>query len=378
MKFIVFGEDWASHPSSTQHLFSQLAKNHEIHWVNSIGMRKPRFKLHDIKRVWGKFKQLFSKPENTVIKTPSTMQVYRLPVLPWHDNRFVRRYNRWVFSFYFKDIQSNGPLTYWLSVPTAEYFFTKKAQDTLIYYCGDDFNALAGVDPNLVSSFEKNLIKKADLIYVVSDFLNNKMPAHKTKLLPHGVSYDLFTSDVKRAPEIDVLNGPVIGFYGSINQWLDISLLTALVAERPNYQLLLVGDIVACTSELMQFKNVTHVPAVDHERLVEFSAHWDVSILPFVNNEQIRACDPLKLKEYLAAGSPIVATDFPAVTRYKSNIYIAKNQFDFINKIDQAIALDKEQLSSLKSAQQDIAKDHSWESKALLVQHDILMLNKAP
>lgn len=375
MKFIVFGEDWASHPSSTQHLFSELAKNHEIHWINSIGMRKPRFKRNDLERVWSKFKQLFSQSNHTAIKTPSTMQVYKLPVLPWHDNTLVKRYNSWIFSRYFKGIQNNEPIIYWLSVPTAQYLFTKKAHDKLIYYCGDDFNALAGVDAHLVAPFEKSLINKADLIYVISQFLMNKMPHYKTKMLSHGVSYDLFTSHTDIAPEINALNGPIVGFYGSINAWLDMTLLTALAAQRPYYQLVLVGDIVACTSQLLQFKNVTHVPAVEHQRLVTFSAHWDVSILPFVNNAQIRACDPLKLKEYLAVGTPIVATQFPAVMRYESEIYIAKTQAEFISKVDEVLSLDKTQLNTLKLAQRHIAQDHSWQSKALAVEHDISTLN---
>jgi glycosyltransferase involved in cell wall biosynthesis len=376
MKFIVFAEDWASHPSSTQHLFAELAKNHEIHWVNSIGMRKPSLKLNDLKRVVSKFKQLFSKSSHAAINTPKALRVYKLPVLPWHDNALIKRFNKWVYSQYFKNI-SDEPVMYWLSVPTAEYLITKQKRDKLIYYCGDDFSALAGVDATLVAPFEKNLIQKADLIYVISAFLMNKMPSQKTQMLSHGVSYDLFTSQCEIAPEISHLNGPIIGFYGSINAWLDISLLTALVAQRPSYQLVLVGDIVGPTAQLLQFKNVTHIPAVEHARLASFSAHWNVSVLPFVNNEQIRACDPLKLKEYLAAGTPIVATDFPAVKQYQTDIFIGKTHEQFINKIDEAVCLNNIQRNSLKLTQQQLAKDHSWGSKALTVQQDLFILNHA-
>ena len=376
MKFIVFAEDWASHPSSTQHLFAELAKNHEIHWVNSIGMRKPSLKINDLKRVVSKFKQLFSKSSHAAIKTPKALRVYKLPVLPWHNNALIKRFNKWVYSQYFKNI-SDEPVMYWLSVPTAEYLITKQKRDKLVYYCGDDFSALAGVDATLVAPFEKNLIQKADLIYVISAFLMNKMPSQKTQMLSHGVSYDLFTSQCEIAPEISHLNGPIIGFYGSINAWLDISLLTALVAQRPSYQLVLVGDIVGPTAQLLQFKNVTHIPAVEHARLASFSAHWNVSVLPFVNNEQIRACDPLKLKEYLAAGTPIVATDFPAVKQYQTDIFIGKTHEQFINKIDEAVCLNNIQRNTLKLTQQQLAKDHSWGSKALTVQQDLFILNHA-
>ena len=60
--------------------------------------------------------------------------------------------------------------------------------------------------------------------------------------------------------------------------------------------------------EALKKHNVTFIPEVTHHDLIRFSQHWDVSILPFLDNKQIRSCNPLKLKEYLAVGAPIVAT----------------------------------------------------------------------
>jgi hypothetical protein len=101
-----------------------------------------------------------------------------------------------------------------------------------------------------------------------------------------------------------------------------------------------------------------------------------VSILPFVTNEQIRACDPLKLKEYLAAGKPIVTTGFPAVNRYDSHLFIADTAAQFINQLDSALALSESQLMDLEQAQQHIASQHSWQSKASIVVSDMRLLNR--
>ncbi len=95
MKFIVFGEDWQSHPSSTQHLFRQLAKKHQVIWINSIGMRKPTLRLIDVKRVLNKLKSLFlsksSRPKTTTTKTGQNINLtaHTLAVLPWHDNYLI-------------------------------------------------------------------------------------------------------------------------------------------------------------------------------------------------------------------------------------------------------------------------------------------------
>jgi len=371
MKFIVFGEDWQSHPSSTQHLFKQLAKQHQIIWINSIGMRKPTFRLIDLKRVFNKLKSLFlSKRSSPNAKTTDhshnlDLTAHTLAVLPWHDNLIVRLYNKWIFNK--KGFIGEEPIVYWLSVPTAISLISPREQDKVIYYCGDDFSALAGVDHKMVAPFESELIKKADTIYVVSERLANKMPKTKVKMLSHGVDLALFTTQTAKASELEQISKPIIGFYGSLNAWLDKALLLTLAKERPEYQLVLIGHLIEDFSELLKLDNVTHIKAVEHHRLASFSQHWQVSILPFVDNEQIRSCDPLKLKEYIATGTPIVTTRFAAVNPYRETILIADTHQGFIDRIDYAVSLSKSQNLNWRTNQSQQANNHSWQAKATLV-----------
>ena len=371
MKFIVFGEDWQSHPSSTQHLFKQLAKQHQVIWINSIGMRKPTFRLIDVKRVFNKLKSLFlSKRSSPNAKTTDhslnlDLTAHTLAVLPWHDNLIVRLYNKWIFNK--KGLIGDEPIVYWLSVPTAISLISPREQDKVIYYCGDDFSALAGVDHKMVAPFESELIKKADTIYVVSERLANKMPKSKVKMLSHGVDLALFTTQTAKARELEQISKPIIGFYGSLNAWLDKALLLTLAKERPEYQLVLIGHLIEDFSELLKLDNVTHIKAVEHHRLASFSQHWQVSILPFVDNEQIRSCDPLKLKEYIATGTPIVTTRFAAVNPYRETILIADTHQGFIDRIDYAVSLSKSQNLNWRTNQSQQANNHSWQAKATLV-----------
>ncbi|URQ92002.1 glycosyltransferase [Pseudoalteromonas sp. SCSIO 43101] len=371
MKFIVFGEDWQSHPSSTQHLFKQLAKQHQVIWINSIGMRKPTFRLIDVKRVFNKLKSLFlSKRTGSNAKTTNTSQninltAHTLAVLPWHDSVIVRLFNKWIFNR--KGFIDDEPIVYWLSVPTAISLISPREQDKVIYYCGDDFSALAGVDHKMVAPFECALIEKADTIYVVSEPLANKMPKSKVKMLSHGVDLELFTTQTPKAFELEQISRPIIGFYGSLNAWLDKALLLRLAKDRPEYQLVLIGHLVEDFSDLIKLDNVTHIPAVEHDRLASFSQHWQVSILPFVDNEQIRACDPLKLKEYIATGTPIVTTRFAAVNPYQETILIADNHQGFIERVDYAVSLSKSNNLNWRANQSRQASDHSWQAKAKLV-----------
>ncbi|MBQ4863539.1 glycosyltransferase [Pseudoalteromonas sp. MMG013] len=375
MKFVVFGEDWGAHPSSTQHLFKQLSKDHDVHWINSVGMRKPRLRFTDLSRVFNKAKNYFSQSQGEAqvggaASRNDQPSVYNLAVLPWHDNIFVQSFNEFVFSK--KHFDSNEPILYWISVPTAITMINVRPIDKVVYYCGDDFSALAGVDHKMIAPIERKLIAKANLIYVISEHLYNKMPKHKTYMLTHGVDFELFTKPTIIANEIKHVTRFKVGFYGSINEWLDVDLLTKLVTERPNYELILVGTITHNIDLLLSLNNVTHIEAVEHQRLAEFSQHWDVSILPFVDNQQIQACDPLKLKEYLAAGTPVVSTNFPAVNKYLETILVASTDSGFIQRIDSAIALNQVLNKNWKETQSSLAKNHSWSAKARSVEQQLI------
>jgi hypothetical protein len=91
MKFIVFGEDWGRHPSSTQHLFKHISSNHEVIWVNSIGMRSPSFSVKDIKRAAEKLmsKLGFVKPKTATTNEPNNIIIVEPKVLPWHNLKWV-------------------------------------------------------------------------------------------------------------------------------------------------------------------------------------------------------------------------------------------------------------------------------------------------
>ena len=364
MKFVVFAEDWGRHPSSTQHIFKVIAERYDVTWFNSVGMRKPKINFTDIKRVLGKVKLMMAGN----VKAPSD----KLPVearnpliLPWHDNKWATRFNKRQVAKTL-DLSSHEPIIYWVSVPTAINMIQLRPQDRLIYYCGDDFSSLAGVDYDLVKVSEERLIHMAHNIYVVSKVLLDKMPKHKTQMLEHGVDYDLF-SDIKK-PHSQLHNlSNVIGFYGSISKWLDVDLLIKLAKARPNYHLVLIGKADIDISALVALPNVTYISQIAHHQLASFSQHWQVSLLPFLDNGQIKACNPLKLKEYLAAGKPIVSTHFPAVERYKDMVLIAKDHAGFIARVDHAMVISKNPFLDWRTPSQQHVARHSWQQKAAFV-----------
>lgn len=364
MRFIVFGEDWAAHPSSTQHLIKEISQEHEVSWVNSVGMRTPGLYVKDIKRIFNKLISLFSMRKKS--ESLNEFTVYNAKILPWHQFSWVNKLNQHQIKKTLSLLNSDSdesPIIYWISVPTAISMIDVRAQDKVIYYCGDDFSGLDGVDYKLVAPFEKQLINIADIIYVVSDALKQKMPENKTFLLRHGVDFKLFNMPANIDESLQNQR-PTLGFYGSISNWLDLDLLKQLAVARPDYDLLLIGKIKVDLGELLALENVNHIEAIAHSQLPNFSQHWQVALLPFVDNAQIRSCDPLKLKEYLAAGAPIVATNFPAVAKYKETVLIANDVQGFIQRVDWAVNLSTSSGLIWRQNSSNQVKQDSWQQKA--------------
>ena len=213
-----------------------------------------------------------------------------------------------------------------------------------VYYCGDDFSSLSGVDHDAVNMMEMELVEKVDLILVASETLAQKFPAHKTVMIPHGVDAQQFQQPCLRP--IDLPTGkPIAGFYGSLSEWIDVELLTQTATDLPDWDFVFIGPQQTDLSSLKKLPNTYFLDQKKHSELPAYAQHWQVSMLPFKDNAQIRSSNPLKLREYLAVGKPIVSTDFPALDSYRDVVNVAHSQNSFAEKI---------RLSALDTADENI------------------------
>ena len=175
---------------------------------------------------------------------------------------------------------------------------------------------------------EAELAARADLIFAASPEMAARFPAAKTHLLPHGVDHALFSTPQPGAIEVTG-NGPVAGFYGALAPWIDQDLIAAVADMLPAWRFVLVGPEQTDVSILRARKNIELIGPRPHGELPRYSQHWTAGMIPFRDNAQIRAANPLKLREYLAAGRPIVATPFPALEPYRSLVSVATTPRDF-------------------------------------------------
>jgi glycosyltransferase involved in cell wall biosynthesis len=369
-QLIVFGEDWGGLPSSTQHIIKQMSGQYAVTWINSLGLRTPKISWHDAKRIFNKAGRLCRQRFKPAAKqTVEVIKVVEPHYLPFLDSALARWVNRILLYRLLKRLakpatQTNRPII-WMSLPNAVdalYFLRKTGlvNAVVVYYCCDDFSALEGVDHHAVCAFENELVNRAGLIVATSDALMEKFPRSKTHLVPHGVDIRLFCHQQSQRAD-DLPHGkPIAGFYGSIAGWIDIALLYELAQLMPDWNFVLIGPLKVNVASLNKLNNVYFLGDKSHEALPGYVQHWQVSLLPFKLNDQIIACNSLKLREYMAAGKPIVSVDFPQVSQYSRYVEVANDAQGFAAAIAKSL---NEPPETVDLRQQQVV-DESWQCVA--------------
>lgn len=378
---IVFGEDWGALPSSTQHLVHHLAQNRKVLWINSIGLRSPKFNQRDLARVCNKLirsaKPFIAKqqtPEkNTDTKvvtkktrtTPSNLTVYNPITIPAPKSSLARfcaaTLLREQLRPKIKELGLYKPIL-WASLPTAADVVGQLNESAVIYYCGDDFSGLAGVDHDTIAQHEKKLIEKSDLIIAPSDALILKFPKDRTRKLSHGVDFSLFEQSCGRADDLPHDDKPIAGFYGSLSSWLHVELIHEVMSSMPHWNFVFIGKEEADMSALKGLTNSFFLGPKDHAQLPSYCQHWQASLLPFRHNAQIMACNPLKLSEYLATGVPIISTDFPAIVPFRHLVQRADSADAFIEALEMSRHL--MELKEFTPSLQNSVSGETWANKA--------------
>ncbi len=322
---VVFGEDWGRHPSSTQHLISRLAISRDVIWLNSIGLRRPRLNRSDMGRVKSKLAGMIKRPVEDAIPdhpVPPRMSILSPRAVSWPGSQTADVLNRKLLSGQILAEMGrrnfDSPIV-WTSLPTALPVLYGLPKGPVVYYCGDDFGALVGVDHEPVLAMEQKLARRADIIFAASSALAERFPAAKTVLIPHGVDLELFQTPQPRPADLPA-HDRIAGVYGSISEWIDVDAIAQTARLMPEWLFVLIGPVRTNVDALSGISNIRLLGEKPHDALPGYVQHWQVSLLPFRDTPQIRACNPLKLREYLATGNPVVSPMFRALEPYAAVI----------------------------------------------------------
>jgi glycosyltransferase involved in cell wall biosynthesis len=362
---ICFSNDWDADPLSKKHILLRLGRKNRVLWINGIGNRNPTVSARDIRRVFKKLWQFWQGcrgvEKNIFVFTPI--------VIPFHGSRFARwinkRFYRWSIRRATRQLRFRNPIT-WAYAPSCGEVAGSFDERMIVYHCVDDFSKFTGADKAGIAELERVLVEKSDLVIVSSDALyDSKRRANpNTFLVPHGVDYDHFNKaclpETTIPDECRSLQHPVIGFFGLVADWVDLSVVEYLARERPDWSLVLVGEIQTDVSSLRKLPNVHLLGRRSYQDLPRYTKAFDVAILPFVVNDLTLAANPLKLREYLSAGLPLVATPLPEVKKLGNLLRTASTPQDFLTEIEAWLAEGK---CGPDPARASPMKPESWDAR---------------
>ncbi len=366
MTFVYFGNDWfAENKTSSHHIANRLASDHNLLYVECPGLRMPQGNKRDIRKLFAKMRKSCSMPR----QIKEHFWVYTLFQVPLHRYTFIRKINEKIILFSLKRIIKKLGLSdpiLWFHIPHISMVPGKLESKGVIYYCIDSYSDLPNVDKAAIQAMDEEMTRVADIVFVSSTPLYEKKKglAKELFLSPHGVDFEHFSnSNSENFPSpqyIDPMEGPVIGFWGLVENRIDLDLIRFLATKNPTWNLLLIGHVAVQDNPCSDLKNVHFVGPRRYSELPSFAKMFDVAILPYKNNDFVYHCNPIKLREYLATGKPVVSTYYPEIDKYKDIVSIAEGYEDFSNKISWHLANDSKEQADMRTAR---AKEESWEKR---------------
>ena len=254
--------------------------------------------------------------------------------------------------------------------------------EVVVYDCMDELSAFRNA-PETLKENEKVLMQKADLVFTGGYSLYEaKKDLHgDVHAFPSSIDKDHFATarkNIQNPADQASIPHPVIGFFGVIDERMDIELLKTLAEKKPGWHFVLVGPVVKIDpATLPVADNIHYIGARSYEDLPKYLSGWDVALIPFALNESTRFISPTKTPEYLAGGVPVVSSPLrDVINPYGNNglVQIAATADEFVNSIEQCMKLknDPEWIRRVDDFLADISWDVTWIQMTTLIQQKLI------
>ena len=355
MDWIIFGDDWGAHPSTTQHLTRGLPADDRVIWINSIGMRAPA--LGDWRRAAHKVGAMLTRPAPRAATAP-TPHIISPRVLPWHASPAARALNARMLGAAVRGAMEELGMREVCALtanPAALPYLDAIQPARMAYLRLDDYALLPGVDPALVHTYEPAIMHRADAVFATARGLMPRAAScHEAHYLPQGVDMAHFG-----AGPLEIPQGKVVGFFGLFAEWIDAELIAACAQARPDWTFELLGPRRVQPGALCALPNVRWRDAVPYAQLPEAIGHWRAAWMPFRMDELTAQVNPLKLREYLAAGLPTASTPLPELGDYP--VTPIRTAADVLAWLDEVEAHDS---PTARAARRAHVRADSWIARA--------------
>jgi glycosyltransferase involved in cell wall biosynthesis len=364
------GEDWWYHNRGhcDMQFMRQFSRHGPVVYVNSIVMRKPNFSEGGMF-----FRRLLRKAKSMargLVKVSDGFWVFSPVTAPVHHLAWARPVNEHLLHqqirMVMRRIGLNRPLV-WVNCPAACDTALGLPCRARVYQRTDRYEEYPGVDKPQISRYDQKLKQQSDLTFYSNRklFDEEKSQCRRGAYIDHGVDFDLFAGvdrDPWVPPELRGLPRPIVGFWGGIDgHTFDIGLMARVVEQLPKVTFVFIGNTSIDCTPLKRHSHVVMIDRRPYEQIPHYGKCFDACLMPWNQNAWIDACNPIKLKEYLALGKPVVSTPFAQLSEYQTIVHIASNPDDFAAGILHALQTDP---AIEKQKLQAIARQYAWSTQA--------------
>jgi UDP-galactopyranose mutase len=254
----------------------------------------------------------------------------------------------------------------WYITPMALPFSKNLNPKMIVYDCMDELSHFKGAHPDMIKN-EAALLKVADVVFTGGQYLYEYKKDKHNNIYPFPSSIDQkhFESGLECSDPTDQASipHPRVGFFGVIDERLNIELLDGIAKQMPDVQFIMIGPVVKIDPAILpKHSNIHYLGQKTYSELPAYLGNWDVAFLPFAKNDSTRFISPTKTPEYLCCGKPVVSTSIrDVVVPYGEMglVLISDTVNEFTLAIKKAMFLIND--SNWKKKVKQVLKSNSWD-----------------
>ena len=323
---VAFANDWGTDPTSKHHLMRLLAERTDVLWVEASGMRRPTAtKGADWQRIGKKLRKMMGglrpgAPGLTILSPPA---------LPFPTSATARGINarlyRGAIRGALRKMRRGPDPLLWIYTPTVARYLDALPSRGLVYHCVDRWWAFSEYDTDEMMRCHEILCRRADHVFVSSRELEQDCVqfTNRVTYVPHGVDWNHFHRAVavplQRPTDLGLASRPIVGFVGLIDDWIDLDVIVRTAVANPHADVVLIGASRVPMDSLASLPNVRVLGRKPFADLPAYLATFAVALIPFKINDLTLAVNPIKLREYLSAGVPVVTSALPELLPFRGH-----------------------------------------------------------
>ncbi|MHB8656957.1 MAG: glycosyltransferase [Solirubrobacteraceae bacterium] len=368
------GDRWDGNPHSRHHLMRRFAGDFEVLFIESLPMRSvAQADSAELLRIWQKLRGgigLRTVEPHLHVLTPPPIPPAGL-IGRAAQLAAVRGY----VAYARRRLGLRGTAVSWFSVPIAAPLRSRLGDRGSLFYYQDRYEEFSHVDASRLRALTSGLARDCDATIATSAELAKDLRnygAANPILVPHGVDVERFSGDPPPPDDLAELEHPLVGYVGILDDYLSLDSIRATAERLTRGTVVLVGRSNTDVS-ILEHPRIARLGFRPHDTIPAYLAAFACCIAPFQLTRLTTAVNPIKLREYLAAGRPVVSTPLPAVLEYAEVVELASEPAEFADRVIRALDPGNDTVAARRRRRERV-REQSWDAVAAQIRPILLTL----